>query len=126
MILAAVALLLATDNLGVIVKGKLVPEVVKHGKIEIAKYEVTCAQYFAWDNGYPMRPGSENLPATGITPAQARGYAEWLSGVTGDTWRLPAKEELKGAEKLDPKVAEWTSNGKPNGDGFRVVREKKK
>ena len=121
---------------GVIVKGKLIPEVVRRGKLEIGRFEVTRAQYVAWDNGYPVKPGTENLPASGITPPQAMGYAEWLTGLTGETWRLPKEDEIKGVNKLDPKVVEWvigkdgkarlTREGDPILTGFRVVREVKK
>jgi hypothetical protein len=34
-------------NYGVVVKGKLIPEVVKRGSLEIGRFEVTRAQYFA-------------------------------------------------------------------------------
>jgi formylglycine-generating enzyme required for sulfatase activity len=79
---------------GVIVKGKLIPEVVKRGQIEIGRFEVTRAQYLAWDNVYPFKPGTENFPANEINFAEAQGYAEWLSGLTGETWRLPSEDEV--------------------------------
>src|SRR6266404_6317796 len=116
---------------GVVVKGKLIPEVVKHGKVEIGRFEVTRAQYIAWDNGYPMKAGTENLPANGITPPQATGYAEWLSGLTGQTWRLPHEDEIKGVSKLDSALGEWVVGkdgkskiaGSRGGEmGFRVLR----
>src|SRR5450755_2754398 len=81
-------------NYGVAVKGKLIPEVVKRDRLEIGRFEVTRAQYFAWDNGYPFRKGTENFPANGITPAQAKAYAEWLSSLTGQVWRLPNEDEV--------------------------------
>jgi formylglycine-generating enzyme required for sulfatase activity len=79
---------------GVLVKGKLIPEVVKRGPLEIGRFEVTRAQYLAWDNVYPFKPGTENFPANEITFAEAQGYAEWLSGLTGETWRLPFEDEV--------------------------------
>src|SRR5580658_4228101 len=79
---------------GVLVKGKLIPEVVKRGQLEIGRFEVTRAQYFAWDNGYPFKPGTENFPANEITFPEAQGYAQWLSGLTDETWRVPNEEEV--------------------------------
>jgi formylglycine-generating enzyme required for sulfatase activity len=79
---------------GVLVKGKLIPEVVKRGQLEIGRFEVTRAQYLAWDNVYPFKPGTENFPANEITFAEAQGYAEWLSGLTGETWRVPNEDEV--------------------------------
>lgn len=89
-------------NYGVVVKGKLIPEVVKHGKLEIGRFEVTRAQYVAWDNGYPVAKGTENFPAGGITPVQAKAYAEWLSGLTGELWRLPNEDEVTALYKDAP------------------------
>jgi hypothetical protein len=79
---------------GVVVKGKLIPEVVKRGQLEIGRFEVTRAQYLAWDNVYPFKPGTENFPANEITFPEAQGYAEWLSGLTGETWRVPYEDEV--------------------------------
>jgi formylglycine-generating enzyme required for sulfatase activity len=79
---------------GVIAKGKLIPEVVKRGHLEIGRFEVTRAQYVAWDNAYPFTPGTDNFPANQITLAEAQGYCEWLSGLTGETWRVPNESEV--------------------------------
>jgi formylglycine-generating enzyme required for sulfatase activity len=97
-VLAAALLLIGAAKVdgkyGVFVKGKLIPEVVKRGELEIGRFEVTRAQYLAWDNVYPFKPGTENFPANEITFAEAQGYAEWLSGLTGETWRLPFEDEV--------------------------------
>jgi formylglycine-generating enzyme required for sulfatase activity len=81
------------DNYGVLEQGKLVPEIVKHGKIEISRFETTRAQYFAFDTGYPIEKGTENFPANGITPRQAQAYAGWLSGIINKPCRLPNEDE---------------------------------
>src|SRR5580693_9912753 len=86
---------------GVFVKGKLIPEVVKRGPLEIGRFEVTRAQYLAWDNAYPFKAGTENFPANEITFPEAQGYAEWLSALTGETWRLPFEDEIA-ALHVDP------------------------
>ena len=78
---------------GVLYKGKLIPEVVKRGNLEIGRFEVTRAQYVAWDTGYPVPHGTENYPANGITLPQAQGYCEWLTKLTGRVFRVPTEEE---------------------------------
>jgi formylglycine-generating enzyme required for sulfatase activity len=72
----------------------VVPETVHHGNLEVGRFEVTRAQYLAWDNAYPFQKGTEDYPANLITFAEAQGYAEWLSARTGEKWRLPTEEEF--------------------------------
>jgi len=71
----------------------LVPEAVKRGDLVIGRFEVTRAQYAAFDPKRPPAPGRENYPATGVTFAEAQAYAAWLSKLTGTAWRLPTEEE---------------------------------
>jgi len=77
-------------------KGKsvLIPEVVKRGNLEIGRFEVTRAQFAVYDKNYKIEPGTENYPANGITFEQAKSYADWLSKLTGQAWRVP--NELEG------------------------------
>ncbi len=86
----------------------LIPEVVKRGDLEVGRFEVTRAQYAAFDPKYKSVPGTENYPATGLTFDQAKAYAAWLSKLTGRSWRLPSEEEaaklqagLSGENTLD-------------------------
>jgi len=48
-------------------------------------------------------PSTENYPANGVTFEQAKAYTEWLSKLTGQTWRLPhgKKESAGWYEKKD-------------------------
>ena len=71
---------------------------IRH-QLEIAKYQVSEADYFrcvedaackAPDNG---RSSSGLLPATGVSYLDATAYAAWFSGQTGEKWRLPTDEE---------------------------------
>ena len=73
----------------------LIPEVVKRGRLEVGRFEVTRAQYAAFDPAYPVKPGRENDPANHISFSQAKAYVEWLSKVTGEVWRLPDEEEVR-------------------------------
>jgi len=74
--------------------GVLLPEVVKRGAIEIGRFEVTRAQYAAFDSSCAAAPGTDNYPAGGISFEKARAYVEWLSKTTGQPWRLPNEDEI--------------------------------
>ena len=71
----------------------LIPETVKRGDIEIGRFEVTRAQFAAFDKDYAFDPGSGNLPANAITFEQAQAYCKWLSDLTAETYRLPDDKE---------------------------------
>jgi formylglycine-generating enzyme required for sulfatase activity len=73
----------------------LIPEVVKRGELEVGRFEVTRAQYAAFDPAYKFALGTENYPATAITLEKAKGYAAWLSKLTAQTWRIPNEDEVK-------------------------------
>jgi hypothetical protein len=111
-------------------KGKpvLIPDVVKRGNLEIGRFEVTRAQYSAFDKNYKVERGSENYPANGVTLEQAKAYADWLSKLTGQTWRVPNENELAG--KYDKKEGENTldywAGYAPNPDDTLRLREKLK
>jgi len=79
-------------------KGKsvLIPELVRRGDLEIGRFEVTRAQFSAFDKNYKVEPGTENYPANSVSFEQAKAYTEWLSKVAGQTWRLPAEKEAAG------------------------------
>ncbi len=84
----------------------LVPETVTRGSIEIGRFEVTRAQYAAFDKDYKFAPGTENLPANGITFEQAQAYCKWLSELTGETYRLLKESET--ADLYKPRDGENT------------------
>jgi formylglycine-generating enzyme required for sulfatase activity len=76
--------------------GKLlvIPEVVTRGTLEIGRFEVTRAQYAAFDVNYGYAAGTENFPANGVTWEQAKAYCAWLSKLTGRTYRIPKSDEV--------------------------------
>jgi dipeptidyl aminopeptidase/acylaminoacyl peptidase len=78
---------------GISVRGSLIPETVVFGKVRVGRFEVTQAQFAAFDRTRPAEAGRENYPAAGITFEQAREYCAWLSRLTGDSYRLPNAEE---------------------------------
>lgn len=77
--------------------GVLVPETVALGELRVGRFEVTRAQFAAFDSAYKFEPGTEDMPANGISFDKAKAYCEWLSKKTGRTYRLPREDE---AEKL--------------------------
>jgi dipeptidyl aminopeptidase/acylaminoacyl peptidase len=74
----------------------LLPETVKRGNIEVGRFEVTRAQFAAFDKDYKFEAGTENYPANGITFEQAQAYCKWLSALTAETYRLPKENDSNG------------------------------
>ena len=111
-------------------KGKpmLIPEVVTRWNLEVGRFEVTRAQFSTFDKNYKVERGTENYPASGITLEQAKAYAEWLSKLTGQAWRVPSESEMSG--KYDKKEGENTldywAGYAPNPDDTLRIREKLK
>ena len=111
-------------------KGKsvLIPEVVKRGDVEIGRFEVTRAQFAAFDKNYKVDPGTENYPANGVTFDQARAYTEWLSKLTGQTWRLPTEKEAAGwyDKKEGENTLDYWAGYAPNPDDTNRLGQKVK
>jgi dipeptidyl aminopeptidase/acylaminoacyl peptidase/formylglycine-generating enzyme required for sulfatase activity len=111
-------------------KGKpvVIPEVVKRGEVEIGRFEVTRAQFAAFDKNYKIEPGTENYPANGVTFDQARAYTEWLSRLTGQSWRLPTEKEAAAwYEKKDGEnTLDYWAGYAPNPDDTNRLRQKVK
>ena len=76
----------------------LVPEVVPVAadSISIGRFEVTNAQFKAFDPAFDYPEDKGNYPAI-VNHARAEDYTVWLSQKTGTQYRLPNKKE---AEKL--------------------------
>ena len=68
---------------------------MSRGAYDVGRFEVTRAQYAAFDKEYKYESGAENFPASGITYEKAKDYCAWLSKQTGETYRLPNKDEAK-------------------------------
>jgi dipeptidyl aminopeptidase/acylaminoacyl peptidase/formylglycine-generating enzyme required for sulfatase activity len=111
-------------------KGKSlpIPEVVRRGDLEIGRFEVTRAQFAAFDKNYRVDRGSENYPANGITFDQAKAYAEWLSKLTGQSWRVPDENELSSMlnKKEGENTLDYWAGYAPNPDDTARLREKLK
>jgi dipeptidyl aminopeptidase/acylaminoacyl peptidase len=108
-------------HFGELIGGKLVPETVKYGdlKFEIGRFEITRAQFAAFDPNYKFEVGTENHPANGITFEQAQAYCAWLSKLTGQTYRLATMAEVSNlydAAKTSENTLDYWAGYKVNPD----------
>jgi non-specific serine/threonine protein kinase len=94
----------------------VVPGIGGSRPFAITKFEVTVKQFndFCQASGKcrPQQAASDTLPASGISYALARDYAEWLSFETGFDYRLPTEQEW---------VHAATAGGQGSGDDFNCV-----
>jgi dipeptidyl aminopeptidase/acylaminoacyl peptidase len=75
--------------------GVLLPETVPFHGLEVGRFEVTRAQFAAFDPSLRVDPESENLPMTGISYERAKEYVAWLAKTSGKPFRLPTEEEAR-------------------------------
>jgi dipeptidyl aminopeptidase/acylaminoacyl peptidase len=73
----------------------LLPEVVRRADLEIGRFEVTLAQFGEFKNTVFADVTARNVPAHNVTLEGAMAYTDWLSKLTGQTWRLPYEDEVK-------------------------------
>jgi dipeptidyl aminopeptidase/acylaminoacyl peptidase len=73
----------------------LIPEIVEFEGIKIGRFEVTNAQFHAFDPNFTISPGMDNYPVTGISLPLAQTYCMWLSEKTGRSFRLPTDAEME-------------------------------
>ncbi len=112
---------------GVDFKGTLVPEVVEHNGLGLGRFEVTRAQFAAFDRTYRYDPGTENYPASGIRFEQAKAYTGWLSKLSGEAYRLPNENEARTlyetAGKSENTLDYWAGYT-PNPDDAKRLQQK--
>jgi dipeptidyl aminopeptidase/acylaminoacyl peptidase len=111
---------------GLVYKGALIPETVRHDGREIGRFEVTAAQFAEFDRSYPIEPGRENYPAHGISFEKARAYCDWLSKLTGQVYRLPEEDEAKAlydkTAATENTLDYWAGYAVNPDDGIRLRR----
>jgi len=107
-------------------KPVLIPEVAKQGDLEIGRFEVTRAQFAEYQKAYKIDAGTENYPANGITPDQAKDYAAWLSKTTGQVWRLPNESEVLALyeKKEGENTLDYWAGYAPNADDLGRLGKK--
>jgi formylglycine-generating enzyme required for sulfatase activity len=109
------------------VNGTLVPETVTLGDtLTAGRFEVTRAQFQAYNSEYEVPSGTANYPANGLSAEQAEAYVEWLSEQTGRTYRLPTAEEMNALKTAQSGTSENTpsywAGFTPNPDEYRHLR----
>lgn len=93
---------------GKMYKGKLVPEVVALGEdtISVGRFEVTNAQYQAYQTEHKFDPMESNMPVHNVSKEEAEEYLKWLSEWTGEYYRLPNVKEATKWHELVRKEAD--------------------
>lgn len=84
----------------------LLPEVVMTKKegVSVGRFEITNAQFKMFNASHTYATSEGNYPAQ-VSFEQAQKYVTWLSKKTGETYRLPTKEEAMKWHKTAKKVA---------------------
>jgi formylglycine-generating enzyme required for sulfatase activity len=91
-------------------------------QVEIMRYQVTasaydrCVEAGACQAANPNLRASGEVPVTGVSFEDASQYAQWLSSVTGEAWRLPTVAEwdfAAGARAADHVVQAQTNAANP-------------
>jgi|CXWL01.1.fsa_nt_gi dipeptidyl aminopeptidase/acylaminoacyl peptidase len=109
---------------GVLASGVLAPETAEFAGYEVGRFEVTRAQWAAFEPSSAPAPGEENLPATGVSFERAKAYAAWLAERTGKAFRLPSVEEaeaLSGAAGRDGNSLERWAGYPPNPEDAAAI-----
>jgi len=77
------------------INGVLAPEIVKHNKLMLSRFEITRSQFKEFKTDYKFSNGTENYPANNISFKDAQKYCQWLSKKTGQKYRLPTEKEMR-------------------------------
>ena len=108
---------------GIIKNGKLIPETVpvSNASISIGKFEVTNAQFKAFDASFQYNGGTENYPAL-LNLKQAQEYLKWLSSTTGSSYRMPNSNEAEALHKKAHKTGA-KENTLNKWAGFTLIKD---
>jgi len=84
----------------------LIPETVfvKKDSIAISRFEVTNAQFKAYNPAFNFDAGLDNYPVV-TSKEEAIKYVTWLSNITNEKYRLPNSKEAEKLQKLAHKAA---------------------
>ncbi|MEL6717149.1 MAG: prolyl oligopeptidase family serine peptidase [Bacteroidota bacterium] len=93
-------------NFGVMQKDVLMPEMeaIKKDSIAISCFEITNAQFAAFDKNFKHAAARSNYPAL-VSAQQAMAYTNWLSEKSGKKYRLPNEKEAKDFHKKAQAIA---------------------
>lgn len=108
---------------GIIKNGQLIPETVPvtNASISIGKFEVTNAQFKAFDPSFQYNGGTENHPAL-LNFKQAQEYLKWLSSTTGSSYRMPNSNEAEALHKKAHKAGA-RENTLNKWAGFTLIKD---
>ena len=73
----------------------LLPEIVDFDGVAVSRFEITNAQFAAFDPNFTFDAGLDNHPVTSVSPSLAETYCLWLSEKTGAQYRLPTDGEMR-------------------------------
>ena len=106
---------------GVPVDAPIVERTPAH-PLEIMKYQVGVTDYARCVDAGACKPAEPrhkvlgNVPITGVSFTDAEAYARWLTGLTGQNWRLPTIEEwafVAGSRAVDSGLGVATDGANP-------------
>lgn len=83
----------------------------------IGRFEVTFREYDRFARAtsrvlpHDLGWGRDDRPVVDVTREDAEAYAAWLSGITGETYRLPTEEEWEVAARgIDSPVSQYSGD----------------
>lgn len=87
--------------------GVLIPEtiLVRGDSMGIGRFEVTNAQYGAYDDSHTYPAVQANHPVTGLSLEKINNYINWLNDHTNASYRLPDSTEAKWLHKQARAIA---------------------
>jgi formylglycine-generating enzyme required for sulfatase activity len=93
---------------GVKKNNTLIPEFasVKKDSIQLSVFELTNAQFAAYDKKYTFDVVKSNYPVTDLSVSQINSYVNWLNKTTEETYRLPNEKEAEALHKQAVKNAD--------------------
>jgi dipeptidyl aminopeptidase/acylaminoacyl peptidase len=105
---------------------RIIPELVKRGELSIGRFEVTRAQYAAFDKNYKFPAGTENYPANGVSFEQAKAYAAWLPKLGNNPpFRIAYEDEVKSLyeNRAGENVLDFWAGYAPNPEDTASLRK---
>jgi dipeptidyl aminopeptidase/acylaminoacyl peptidase len=131
-------------KIGSISQGVMTPETTKRGDLNIARFEVTQAQFAQFQTltcmvkmkqvdrkctAFELRVDTaRNFPQAGTTLEDAKAYVAWLSQLTNQVWRLPYEDEVKDlyASRDNENTLDYWAGYAPNPEDTTKLRIKAK
>jgi len=104
----------------------VIPEMVRRGDLSIGRFEVTRAQFAAFDKSYKLPVGTENYPANGISFEQAKAYAAWLPKLGNNPpFRIAYEDEVKSLyeNRSGENVLDYWAGYAPNPEDTENLRK---